>query len=173
MSEYVFCTECGNKCDVTFKFCNKCGNELIIHSGEKGSKGIQEEILDSCDSVEQDEAQVRILLEESNYNKIEAIKKYRSLTGKGLRESKDMIDKVSKGVVDTNIGIMNKSSKKSIEKEKLNELRNEGIPYCPKCHSTSLSANKRGWKLATGLLGSSKVLVTCLNCGYKFKPGKK
>lgn len=59
------------------------------------------------------------------------------------------------------------------EKAKLEELERQGIPYCPKCHSTSLSANKRGWKLSSGLIGSSKVLVTCLNCGHQFKPGKK
>lgn len=29
MNDYVFCTKCGNKCDVSFKFCNNCGNELI------------------------------------------------------------------------------------------------------------------------------------------------
>lgn len=27
--------------------------------------------------------------------------------------------------------------------------------------------------LAAGNLGRQKVLVTCLNCGYQFKPGKK
>ena len=65
-----------------------------------------------------------------------------------------------------------KSEGKRIEKEKLSDLRKQGIPYCPKCHSTSIHAEKRGWKVTTGLIGSSKIVVTCLNCGHKFKPGK-
>lgn len=63
-----------------------------------------------------------------------------------------------------------------------------GLAYCPKCGSTSLSANKKGfgvgkavvgaWAvgpigLTAGNIGRQKVLVTCLNCGHQFKPGKK
>lgn len=59
---------------------------------------------------------------------------------------------------------------------------------CPKCHSTSLSANQKGFGagkaavgflvagplgLAAGGIGSGKVIITCLNCGHKFKPGQK
>lgn len=58
-------------------------------------------------------------------------------------------------------------------KNRIAQMDKEGIAYCPKCYSTSLSANKRGWKVTTGLLGSSKVIVTCLKCGHKFKPGNK
>lgn len=43
---------------------------------------------------------------------------------------------------------------------------------CPKCGSTQLSANKKGWTMTTGLIGSSNVLITCLKCGKQFKPGK-
>jgi len=57
-------------------------------------------------------------------------------------------------------------------KERIEQMDRDGIAYCPKCYSTNLSANKRGWKLTTGFIGSSKVIVTCLKCGHKFKPGK-
>jgi ribosomal protein S27E len=58
---------------------------------------------------------------------------------------------------------------------------------CPKCGSTSITANKKGFSLAKGALGvatvgaygavaaghgKNKVLVTCLNCGKQWKPGK-
>lgn len=67
------------------------------------------------------------------------------------------------------------------------EYRKQGIPYCPKCHSISLTANKKGfgvgkaaagaivagpYGLLAGGLGSRKVTITCLNCGHKFKPGR-
>ena len=55
---------------------------------------------------------------------------------------------------------------------------------CPQCNSTSLSGNKKGFGigkavvgafalgpigLVAGNIGSKKVVVTCLNCGYRFK----
>lgn len=60
---------------------------------------------------------------------------------------------------------------------------------CPKCGSTQLTANKKGYSLgkaiaggvitltpivgvATGLIGKNKIIITCLNCGKQFKPGK-
>ena len=57
---------------------------------------------------------------------------------------------------------------------------------CPICGSTSLHSEKKGFSLKKsivggvifggvgllgGLLGSQKIEITCLNCGYRFKPG--
>ena len=59
--------------------------------------------------------------------------------------------------------------------------------YCPKCGSSQLSANKKGFSggkavggaliagplgIAAGTLGSNKVKITCLKCGHVFKPGE-
>lgn len=59
-------------------------------------------------------------------------------------------------------------------------------PTCPRCGSTALSANKKGFGLGKaavgglmlggvgllgGFVGSRKVEITCLNCGKKWKPG--
>ena len=56
---------------------------------------------------------------------------------------------------------------------------------CPRCRSTQLSANKKGFGLGKaaagglllgpvgllgGFLGRSKVKITCLKCGYTWKP---
>jgi len=58
---------------------------------------------------------------------------------------------------------------------------------CPHCASTSLSANKKGFngsKAAVGMLlagpigltagvsNSNDIDITCLNCGFTFKPGE-
>lgn len=57
---------------------------------------------------------------------------------------------------------------------------------CPKCGSSQISANKKGFSagkavagaviaggigLAAGSIGSDKVIITCLKCGHQFKPG--
>ncbi len=61
------------------------------------------------------------------------------------------------------------------------------VVRCPRCGSTSITAHKKGFGLAKGAagvftfgaygvlaagIGKNKVLITCLNCGKKFKPGK-
>src|SRR5258708_22010103 len=58
---------------------------------------------------------------------------------------------------------------------------------CPKCGSTQITADKKGFSgkkaiigdilvgpigLLAGTFGSSKVLITCRACGHKFKPGE-
>jgi DNA-directed RNA polymerase subunit RPC12/RpoP len=58
---------------------------------------------------------------------------------------------------------------------------------CPKCGSTQITANKKGFGVgkavvgavtvgavgvAAGLIGKNQVEVTCLACGHKWKVGK-
>jgi len=79
-------------------------------------------------------------------------------------------------------------SQKSQAKQRIAENKASGVACCPKCGSTSLSANKKGFSLGKaaagafvagpvglvgGTLGANKLEVTCLNCGHKFRPGKK
>ena len=74
------------------------------------------------------------------------------------------------------------------EQRRIKELERSGQVYCPKCHSVSVMANKKGFGFAKGAvgltlgieagmlaggIGSKKVVCTCLNCGYQWKPGKK
>lgn len=57
---------------------------------------------------------------------------------------------------------------------------------CPKCGSTQITANKKGFSggkavagavltggigLLAGTIGSNKIVITCLSCGNQFKPG--
>lgn len=59
---------------------------------------------------------------------------------------------------------------------------------CPKCGSTQISADKKGFSgakavagavvagplgLVAGTHGSGQIKITCLNCGNQFKPGDR
>lgn len=45
---------------------------------------------------------------------------------------------------------------------------------CPKCGSTSIVPEKRGYDIMWGFLGSEKIVYNvCQKCGYRWKPGKK
>ncbi len=52
-----------------------------------------------------------------------------------------------------------------------NEGNTDDAVKCSKCGSTQVHAEKRGWRLTTGFFGSSKIYITCLRCGNRFKPG--
>ncbi len=63
----------------------------------------------------------------------------------------------------------------------------EKLLMCPKCRSTQLTDGKKGFSagkavagavltggvgILAGAIGSNKTVITCLNCGHKFKPGE-
>ena len=53
--------------------------------------------------------------------------------------------------------------------DKYNSMHTENCDIkCPKCGSTQIQLMKRGWKITTGLLGSSKNERVCINCKHKF-----
>lgn len=54
--------------------------------------------------------------------------------------------------------------------EKAHEQKNTRVT-CPSCGSDQITAQKRGWSLLTGFIGSNKIVVTCIACGHSFKPG--
>ena len=78
-----------------------------------------------------------------------------------------------------------KPSKKKIIKQRIAENKAQAIACCPKCGSTSLSANRKGFGIGKAVIGASlvggvglaagnihakKVILTCLNCGHQWKP---
>ncbi|SHJ84482.1 Double zinc ribbon [Anaerocolumna jejuensis DSM 15929] len=76
------------------------------------------------------------------------------------------------------------SLKAQQEQLQLQQKQYASMPKCPRCGSTSLSGNKKGfgigkavvgaWAfgplgLVAGNIGAKKVTVTCLSCGKQFK----
>lgn len=43
---------------------------------------------------------------------------------------------------------------------------------CPHCGSAQVHAEKRGWSMFSGFIGSGKIFITCLKCGERFRPGE-
>lgn len=135
--------------DATIKICKACGDRLLAGARK----------CPSCGSKDLEE------VDRNDSERIEALRSY--------ARSKKSATPVAPQKVST--------------KQRIKENKAAGIACCPKCGSTSLSANKKGFSLGKaavgafvagpiglvgGTMGANKVEVTCLNCGYKFKPGK-
>lgn len=51
-------------------------------------------------------------------------------------------------------------------------ISKSGEIQCIRCGSTQLHSGARGYSFwRGGIFGSSQVIITCLKCGQKFKPG--
>lgn len=198
----MYCSNCGK--EVSGNFCSYCGAKLINENNAA-------EDINSKDTPASDDAYITIndievnmneIIETYGKDKIAAIKYLRAMTGVGLTEGKKIIDgaydklykpETKKGFWETAKEQARLQTQKDIEKKQEREARikkldEEGIAYCPKCLSTSLTANKKGFGigkavigaavtggigLVAGNIGAKKVRVTCLKCGHQFWAGKR
>ncbi len=86
-----------------------------------------------------------------------------------------------------NAALKSADEKISVQK-RIESAKQNSIACCPKCGSTSLSANKKGFGIGKAVVGASvagpiglvagnakakKIRVTCLNCGHQWWAGKK
>lgn len=77
-----------------------------------------------------------------------------------------------------------KQTEQQRQQLRLQRKQYDEMMKCPRCGSTSLSGNKKGYGVGKGVvgaaifgplglvagnIGSDEVMVTCMKCGYKFK----
>lgn len=171
----MFCKNCGNEVGKDDKFCANCGCKIE-------------------NQTENEIYNVEEILNRFNNNRIEACKYISNTYRLSLSESKKLVDnqynkmKFKKNICNQiNDTIASNQLLQHQENERLKELDKQHITYCPKCHSTQITAQKKGFGLLKGAagiaiagpcgilaagIGKNKIILTCMNCGYQFKPGK-
>lgn len=108
----------------------------------------------------------------------------KELAAKGMEASKELAEKSAEMAKEKQ---QEKKAEKQELKDRIAQMDKEGTVYCPKCYSTNLSANKRGFKFGralvggmltfgvgvmAGAVGKNKIEVTCMKCGHTWKAGK-
>lgn len=142
----MFCTKCGNELSNDSSFCTKCGNKVTSITKSNNNMMSTEEL------------QARMQMQQ-----LKMQQQQMAIQAEQLR----------------------------IQQEQFNSMIR-----CPKCGSTSISGNKKGYGvvkgglgamalgamtagvgtivgLGAGNIGAKKVICTCMNCGHKFKAGKR
>ena len=62
------------------------------------------------------------------------------------------------------------NAKNTITTQKQDDIctNSDGKVICPKCGSVQIQIVKRGWKITTGFIGSSRNERVCMRCKHKF-----
>ena len=107
----------------------------------------------------------------------------KGLAIKGLEASKDLAEKSKEAAREAKA---EREAEEQALKDRIRQMDKEGIVYYPRCYSTQVTANKKGFSIGKaaagtliaggvllGAVGKNKIEITCLNCGHKWKPGKK
>ncbi len=160
----IKCTECGKDISDRAAACVHCGCPI-----EKEVVTKPKIIASGKVDLTEDSA-VRII--KNANNEAIAVSQLYERYGISIQEAKDVVNQicVDRGIVFTTRGAKEKSE-----------------AGCPKCGSTSLSGNKKGFGvgkavvgaaltggigLLAGNMGAKKVRVTCLKCGHQWWAGK-
>ncbi|HIE73839.1 MAG TPA: hypothetical protein EYQ06_06190 [Flavobacteriales bacterium] len=177
----MFCKKCGGKVGDKDFFCGGCGNQLSSKSEIQKVKEIPEGICAECNEnlinlyvgtpmkdLYTGDTKICVKCEVNNYCPVCSgkLKSEQSLSCKHCLSSWRTGQSESRPI---------KFIKKS------------NVIKCPKCKSNQITANKKGFSLGKaviggvltggvgllgGFIGSSKVQVTCLNCGNNWVPKK-
>lgn len=196
----MFCPNCGNDCGEA-KFCSECGCKIALDSHNKFEQypSLKEPFVRNINGKEVDLNKI-VVIYGNGIRKSGAyyfLAQECSITSAEAKAILDPIysahagEKVSFAhsfAAETNMkGAREAQSRKERQTRKA-EMESAGQVYCPKCLSTSISANQKGFGfvrgaigasigldvgLIAGSIGSKKVICTCLKCGHQWTAGKK
>lgn len=178
----IKCPECGNNVSDKAKVCIHCGypiqsikdNKLYRVIIEKlnydGTQKDKSELLLYCANFLRDNCNV------NHYKSIECVKKLPYVVSDGL--TKENAEYIVKNLSKLYFLVSMKPSSTRI-KSQVNEVIHRRIyniddPIeCPRCHSQSISTNRRGYNIITGFIGANKTVNRCAKCGYTWTPTYK
>lgn len=179
----MFCRNCGNELNDNDNFCSKCGQKRE----EDNTQNIDFDI----SQFGKDRISACLYLKD-NYNL--SLSEAKKIVDEKYKQQNKPVNKVienQRTMSDSEL-----QAKIQLEQLKLQKEQFDSMIKCPKCGSTSITANKKGYGvvkgglgalllggatlglgtvvgLGAGNIGKNKVICTCINCGNKFEAGKR
>jgi RNA polymerase subunit RPABC4/transcription elongation factor Spt4 len=182
----MFCKNCGKQIDDDSKFCSECGAIVANNPDPSVETGfpVPVETLEKAYGIygKNKVGFSSYLVSECGLNYKEAnAARDQFLLAKTNEPSPSFFKRLANQVEQ---GVSDVQNEKAATDQRIKENKQNGVACCPKCGSTSLSANKKGFGigkavvgaaltggigLVAGNIGAKKVWVTCLNCGHRWK----
>lgn len=187
----MFCQHCGKEVPNGAKFCTYCGGALSapIQSESSTPTNIPP-IYDRAGNLIDPSVLLGVYK-----NDISLARYFQACTDYSASDAKAIISSIKENITPAQMNFASaivtqgnleaQSKPKTMSKrERIKENKSNAVACCPKCGSTSLSANKKGFGvgkavigaaiagpigLVGGNLGAKKLFVTCLNCGHRWK----
>ena len=181
----MYCSNCGNQIHENSKFCSDCGFQLSNNVTQNENKvKVPENNCSICNS------KLRNVYKNENFENKQICPSCDLKPGicpicnSKLRTEK--AEQCPNCQCSWRLNPPNSETPKFVilqKDKKVPENKNE--VKCPKCGSTAIAANKKGFGLGkaivggvltggigllAGFLGSNKVKITCLNCGNEWRP---
>lgn len=204
----MFCPNCGTDCREA-KFCPECGTNLREWNGAEALEKplntpenyppLTEPYVVEIDGKSIDLHKV-IKTYGTGVRKIGAYSYLVSEFGMPMQRAKEILDPIYEAHKGEKISFKDSFSAQvqleaDKQKQALNEhderkaeLDKQGVAYCPKCLSTSITGDKKGFGIGKAVVGASlvgglglmagnihakKVRLTCMKCGHQWMAGKK
>lgn len=148
--DVMFCTKCGKENRADSAFCGYCGNPFTSFVADKPETG-------ELTKTDMDLAYYKANLQ---------------MQQQALQMQQQELEEARK------------QTEQQRQQLRLQRKQYDEMMKCPRCGSTSLSGNKKGYGVGKGVvgaaifgplglvagnIGSGKVMVTCMKCGYKFR----
>ena len=172
-----FCTNCG--APVNGNFCANCG------------RPVDDNVADNVIRYELNGVDIDVIsliAECGPKGQMVFSKRVREISGAGLKECVSFASKIYHDEKLMQMANQHKHDSDKRKKEIDADLSEKGVVHCPKCNSTNVNVNKKGYGYGKGLLGavlvgplgllaggigSKELKATCLNCGHEFSIKKK
>lgn len=160
----IKCPECNNRVSTTIDSCIHCGFQISNMLQRDGLCLINEELHDL--SLFKEEL-INATKKGINVKEKVAYNIYEHVGSISIFAARKIVDIIIEtGEVPNNFDgsymlrtdALNKSEEKSL------------LTRCPKCNSTQISTDSRGFSMVWGFWGSGKTVNRCAKCGHSWKP---
>ena len=171
----INCPECGKQISDKAPACIHCGYPIQTEQAV-------------LTSISNSKKVVIPSFSEFSQQKIPAIKVVREVMGLGLAEAKEFVEQSAPYIVVKDGLSQNQANLIAQKFQAVNvdvriydsdapvnfasSAKDKNIICCPQCGSTEYHAGARGFSIVTGFIGSGKTVLTCLQCGHRWKPRK-